>query len=274
MSATALKQPTTTRTAPPPVPANQPSWILPEPGPSFEEIRLFRKQRLAASLRLFALYGFDYGPAGHITVRDPEWTDHFWINPMGTYFGHISVSDLLLVNHAGDIVIGHKSVNQAGFQIHSAIHRARQDIIGVAHSHSIYGKAWSTLGRPLAPLTQDSAVFYGQQAFSDFTGIVLDSGQAQKIVADLGDKNFAILKNHGFLTAAVSVESAVWWFIALEDAARAQLLAESAATPPIPLSPEVAHFTANQGNRNTDRGRYGFQPLYERITREQPDLLD
>ena len=121
----------------------QPKWILPEPGDRFEDIRLFRKQRLAAALRLFALYGFDHGPAGHITVRDPEWTDHFWINPLGVYFGHIRVSDLLLVNHDGDIIIGDKPVNLAGYYIHSAIHRARPEIIGVAHSHSTYGKAWS-----------------------------------------------------------------------------------------------------------------------------------
>jgi len=193
---------TPTRAAPPPVPATQPQWILPEPGPSVEEIRLFRKRRLAASLRLFAHYGFDHGPAGHITVRDPEWTDHFWINPLGMYFGHVSVSDLLLVNHDGAIVIGDKPVNLAGFQIHSAIHKARPDVIGVAHSHSTYGKAWSTLGRPIDALTQDSAFFFGKQALSDFTGIVLESDQAQKIVADIGDSNYVILKNHGLLTMA------------------------------------------------------------------------
>ena len=99
MPDTAYRQP---HSAPPVRTSAPPQRALPEPGPSFEEIRLFRKQRLAASLRLFALYGFDHGPAGHITVRDPEWQDHFWINPFGQYFGHVRVSDLLLVNHAGD----------------------------------------------------------------------------------------------------------------------------------------------------------------------------
>jgi ribulose-5-phosphate 4-epimerase/fuculose-1-phosphate aldolase len=272
MSVTALHT-AASRSAPPPVPANQPSWILPEPGTTIEEVRLFRKQRLAAGLRLFAHYGFDHGPAGHITVRDPEWTDHFWINPLGVYFGHVSVSDLLLVNHDGAIVIGNKPVNLAGFQIHSAIHKARPEVIGVAHSHSTYGKAFSTLGRPLDPLTQDSAAFFEQQALSEFTGIVLEADQANKIVDDIGDKNYAILQNHGFLTAGLSVESAVWYFIALDDAARAQLIAEAAGKP-IPLSDEVARFTAGQMKRHADGGRYGFQPLYERIIREQPDLLD
>jgi len=258
---------------PPPAPANQPTWTLPAPGESIEAVRLFRKQRLAAGLRLFALYGFDHGPAGHITVRDPEWTDHFWINPLGVYFGHVRVSDLLLVNHDGAIVIGNKPVNRAGFQIHSAIHRARPEVIGVAHSHSTYGKAWSTLNRVLDPLTQDSAALYERQALSDFSGVVLEADQAQQIVRDVGNKNFAILKNHGFLTAGLSVESAVWYFIAMEDAARVQLLAEAAGEP-IALSHEVASFTASQYGTRPDGGRYGFQPLYERIIREQPDLLD
>ncbi len=261
------------RSSPPAPLAVQPQWTIPEPGPSFAEVRLFRKQRLAASLRLFSLYGFDYGPAGHITVRDPEWTDHFWINPLGQYFGHVRVSDLLLVNHAGEIAIGNRTVNQAGFQIHSAIHRARPEVIGVAHSHSIYGKAWSTLGRALDPLTQDSAGYEGEQALSDFTGIVLEAEQAQQLVQDLGDKNFAILKNHGLLTAGLSVESAVWHFIALENAAQTQILAEAAGKPVL-IPQEVVLHTKRQFSRGPDGGRYAFQPFYEKIVREQPDLLD
>src|SRR5438128_3937359 len=80
---------------------------------SVEEERLHRKQRLAAAFRLFARYGFDEGVAGHITARDPELTDHFWVNPFGVYFGHIRVSDLLLVNDQGDVVEGGRSVNAA-----------------------------------------------------------------------------------------------------------------------------------------------------------------
>ena len=102
---------------------------------------------------------------------------------------------------------------------------------------------------------------------------MLESDQAQKIVADIGDSNYAILKNHGLLTVGTSVEAACWNFIAFDNAARTQLLAEAAGTP-IPLPDDVATFTANQGARIADFGRYSFQPLYERITREQPDLLD
>src|SRR5215470_1403141 len=100
---------------------------LPQP-PTFdsvEEERLHRKQRLAAAFRLFAKFGFDEGVAGHITARDPELLDHFWVNPFGMDFGQIRVSDLVLVNHKGEVVQGEYLVNAAAFAIHSAVHSAR-----------------------------------------------------------------------------------------------------------------------------------------------------
>src|ERR1700759_2889771 len=86
--------------------------LLPEEGRTVEEERLHRKQNLAAAFRLFSRFGFDEGVAGHITARDPEFTDHFWVNPFGMHFGHIRVSDLLLVRHAGTIVEGDKPLTQ------------------------------------------------------------------------------------------------------------------------------------------------------------------
>ena len=137
------------------------------PAASFEEERLHRKQRLAATFRLFSRYGFDQGLAGHVTVRDPEFPDRFWINPLSKFFGQIKVSDLQLVDHAGNILIGDKPINQAGFVIHSAIHAAHPEVIAAAHTHSTYGKAWSALGRLLDPLTQDSCAFYEDHALFD-----------------------------------------------------------------------------------------------------------
>src|SRR5712692_5985958 len=87
-----------------------------------EEERRHRKERLAACFRLFSRFGFDEGVAGHITARDPEWKDHFWVNPFGMHFGHIRVSDLILVNHEGEVVQGDYPVNRAAFAIHSRIH--------------------------------------------------------------------------------------------------------------------------------------------------------
>src|SRR5437870_11111863 len=174
-------------------------FVIPQM-PSFaspEEERRHRKQRLAAAFRLFALFGFDEGVAGHITARDPEKTDHFWVNPFGMYFGHIRASDLLLVNHDGDVVEGKHPVNAAAFAIHSQVHAARPDVVAAAHAHSMYGKSWSSLGRLLDPLTQDSCAFYQDHGlFDDFTGIVYDTAEGDRIAAALGGHKAAILRNH------------------------------------------------------------------------------
>lgn len=147
--------------------------------PTFDTIeaeRQHRKERLASVYRAFSLFGFEEGVAGHVTARDPEWTDHFWVNPFGVGFGQIKVSDLLLVDHDGNIVEGRYPLNQAAFAIHSEVHKARPDVIAAAHTHSLYGKTWSSLGRLLDPLTQDACAFYEDHAlFDDFTGVVLDT---------------------------------------------------------------------------------------------------
>jgi ribulose-5-phosphate 4-epimerase/fuculose-1-phosphate aldolase len=238
-----------------------------------EEERLHRKQRLAASLRLFGKFGFDEGVAGHITARDPEHLDHFWVNPFGMSFKQVRVSDLILVNDNGDVVEGNAAVNAAAFAIHSQIHAARPDVIAAAHSHSVYGKSWSSLGRLLDPLTQDACAFYEDHVvFDDFTGVVLDLEEGKRIAHALGGKKAAILRNHGLLTVGQSVDEAVWWFVTMERSCQAQLLAEAAGTP-IKIRHEAATLTAGQVGSHL-AGWFSFKPLYDTITQEQPDLLD
>ncbi len=240
---------------------------------SLDEERLYRKQRLAAGFRLFSKFGFDEGIAGHITARDPERLDHFWVNPFGTHFGHIRVSDLLLVNDKGDVVVGDKPVNTAAFAIHSQVHAARPDVIAAGHAHSIYGKSWSALGRLLDPITQDACAFYEDHGlFDDYTGVVIDIEEGKRIAHALGDYKAVILRNHGLLTVGHSVDEAVWWFITMERSCQAQILASSVATP-VNIDPEMAKLTAGQVGSHP-AGYFSFQPLFDRIVREQPDLLD
>ena len=100
-----------------------------------EQERQHRKEKLAGAMRIFGRLGFGEGVAGHITVRDPEFTDHFWVNPFAKSFRHMRVSDLILVNHDGEVVYGSQPVNRAAFCIHAAIHQARPDVISAAHAH-------------------------------------------------------------------------------------------------------------------------------------------
>lgn len=240
---------------------------------TIEEERLHRKQRLAASFRLFALFGYEEGVAGHITVRDPEKTDHFWVNPFGMNFAHIRVRDLILVNHSGEVVEGGRPVNRAAFAIHSRIHHARRDVVAAAHSHSMYGKSWSTFGRLLDPITQDACAFYGDHAlFDDYTGVVYETSEGDRIAAKLATKKAAILQNHGLLTVGQTVDEAVWWFITMDRSCQCQLLAEAAGKPK-PISHESALVARGQIGTSL-AGWFQFQPLWDRITREQPDLFE
>ena len=242
-------------------------------GETVEEIRQDRKNKLAAALRLFGKFGFDEGVAGHITVRDPEREDHFWVNPMGKSFKQMKVSDLLLVSHTGEVVEGSGLLNGAAFTIHSQIHMANPKVTAAAHSHSVYGKAFSSLGKLLDPLTQDACAFYDDHVlFDDFSGVVLDNTEGERIAAALGDRKAAILLNHGLLTVGGSIEAAAWWYITMERSCQAQLLAEAAGTPRL-IAPEVAKQSYDIVGSEL-AGWFSFQPLYDVITEEQPELLD
>jgi len=253
----------------------KPELTLPAP-PVFatvEEERLHRKQRLAAAFRMFSKCGFDEGVAGHITARDPELTDHFWVNPFGMHFGQVRVSDLILVNDRGEVVEGTRPVNTAAFVIHSQVHAARPDVVAAAHAHSLYGKTWSSLGRLLDPLTQDSCAFYLDHALlDDYTGVVLDLEEGRRLAATLGPHKAIILRNHGLLTVGKTVDEAAWWFITMERTCQSQLMAEAAGKP-VKIDPDQARKTAGQVGSDI-AGWFSFQPLWDRITREQPDLFD
>jgi len=252
--------------------ADNPEGMIQRPE-SLEEIRQDRKKKLAAALRLFGKYGFDEGLAGHITVRDPERLDHFWVNAMGRSFKQMRVSDLLLVSHTGEVVEGEGLLNGAAFTIHSQIHMANPNITAAAHSHSVYGKAFSALGKTLDPLTQDSCAFYDDHVlFEDFSGVVLDNEEGKRIAAALGERKAAILQNHGLLTVADSIDAAAWWYITMERTCQAQLLAEAAGTPKL-----IGHEAALQTRETIGSplaGWFSFQPLYDVIVAEQPELLD
>ena len=246
---------------------------LPPTFSSVDEERQHRKQRLAGAFRLFSKFGFDEGVAGHITARDPERTDCFWVNPFGMHFSQIRASDLILVNHQGEVVEGDRAVNTAAFAIHSQVHAARPDAVAAAHTHSTYGRAFSALGKTLDPITQDVCAFYNDHSlFDDYTGVVLDIEEGKRIAHALGDNKAVILRNHGLLTVGQSVDEAAWWFITMERSCQVQLLADAAGTT-VHIDPEMAALTAGQVG-SSFAGWFQFQPLWDRIVREQPDFLD
>jgi ribulose-5-phosphate 4-epimerase/fuculose-1-phosphate aldolase len=254
------------------------SSIGPQSYPSKGEERLHRKQRLAASYRLFARFGFDEGVAGHITARDPEHADRFWVNPLGLSWRLIRARDLCQVDFDGRVLVGERPVNGAAFAIHSEIHRAREDVVAAAHAHTPYGRAWSATGRPLEPISQDHCAFYGDHAvFSDFTGAVYDSAESRRFATALGAKKALILQNHGLLTVGQTVDEAAFWLHLLERCAQTMLLVGALApvggrTAYTALSHEVASYTHEQVGQPL-HGWRGFQPLWDEMIAEQEDML-
>ena len=236
-----------------------------------EEERLHRKQRLAGALRLFGRFGFSEGVAGHITARDPELTDHFWVNPFGMSFRHVRVSDLILVSHTGEVVEGDRPVNPAAFAIHSAVHAARPDVIAAAHAHSIYGKAWSALGRPLDPITQDACVFYEDHTVCEEGGgaIVLEEAAAKALAAALGPHKATIHRNHGLSPSGTRSTrrpggSSPWSAPARPSCwpRRPGHRCSSTTRGRVPRDNSAGHAA----------GWFSFQPLWDEISRSEPDF--
>jgi ribulose-5-phosphate 4-epimerase/fuculose-1-phosphate aldolase len=236
--------------------------------------RMHVKQRLAGALRVFGKFGFSEGVAGHITVRDPEFPDHFWVNPFSMSFRQVKVSDLILVNHHGDVVYGKRPVNRAAFVLHSAVHAARPDINAAAHSHSVYGKAWSALGRTLDPITQDACAFYNDHSvITDAAGkVVFEIEDGERFAECFSSGKAAIHQNHGLFTAAETVDAAAYWFISMERSCQAQLLAEAAGTPKL-IPHEWAQYTRDN-TAHQMAGWLNFQPLWDDICLSDPDLFD
>ncbi len=246
---------------------------LPPMGLSVDEERERRKRDLAVAFRVFGKCGFSEGVAGHITARDPADPDLFWVNPFGMSFNRIRVSDLICVDHNGVVVHGRRPVNKAAFVIHAQVHAARPDAVAAAHAHSLYGKAFSTLGIPLDPLTQDACAFYEDHGvYDDYRGVVNEFVEGKRVAAAIGDYKAAILKNHGLITIGGSVSSAAWWFVTMERSCQAQLVAMAAGTPQ-KIDHETAKLTHTQVGSDTT-GWFQFRPMWEQIVATQPDVFD
>jgi ribulose-5-phosphate 4-epimerase/fuculose-1-phosphate aldolase len=240
---------------------------------SLAEERRHRKQRLAAAFRLFGRLGFEEGVAGHITARDPEHADQFWVNPFGMSFKQIRARDLILVDHSGTVVEGSWPVNLAAFAIHSQVHAARPDVIAAAHSHSVHGKAFASLRRHLRPITQDACIFFEDHGLYDgYGGVANDVEEGKRIAAALGGSKAAILANHGLITVGQSVDEAVFWFVTMERTCQAELLA-MAAGEPLPIDDDTARRTYEQIGTAL-AGWFSAQPLFDWIIAEQPDCLE
>ncbi|QES49727.1 class II aldolase/adducin family protein [Streptomyces venezuelae] len=241
---------------PEPVPVERLRFDLPpEPGTPGQE-RAHRKERLAEALRLLARLGWEDGVAGHITARDPEFPDCYWVNPFGTAFGGLTPADLLLVDGEGRVLQGGRRVNELAFAVHAAVHRARPEVVSVVRVPAPYGRALAALGELLAPITPEACAFYEDHALLDEFAVAEDPA---RIGRALGPYKALILRNRGLLTVGGSVDAAVWWSIAAERAAQVQLIARAAGKP-VPIDHRAA--VATRERFGTDLAAWvSYQPL-------------
>ena len=183
---------------------------------------------LAAAYRLVAHFGWDDLVFTHISARVPGGDHHFLVNPYGCLFEEITASSLVKVDLDGNKVMDSPfPVNPAGFTIHSAVHEARNDARCVMHLHTDAGIAVSIQREGLRPLSQTALFPMASLAYHDYEGVALDEEEKPRLVADLGDRNFLILRNHGTLTVGETVAEAFLAMYVLERACRIQIMSQS-----------------------------------------------
>ena len=241
-----------------------------------EDERQHRKERLVAACRAFAIEKFDYGFAGHLTIRDPEHPNLYWTNPMAVHFDQVKVSNLLLADHEGNVLEGKHALNRAGFVLHAAVHEKHPDIIAMCHAHTVYGTAFAALGKKLEPISQDAAAFYeDHQVMCEQAGqVAVEERAGHNFAGALNKVKGIIHRNHGLMTVSRhSIEAAAFWFIALERCCKQQMLVESTGIKPNLLPPEVARYSREHVGSEYI-GWLHFQPIWGYLKENQPDMFD
>ena len=190
---------------------------------------------------------------GHISTRDPERTDCFWLLRYGVPFGAATVADLVLVGPDGSIVDANgnadPSINITAYYIHWPIHEARPDIVCAAHTHTPYGTPWSANAEPFQQIVQEATSFFERHAVYDGEDVNVQSTDGGKRIAvTLGEGHGVILRNHGLLTVGGSVDEAIGWFIMMERVAEVHVKAHR----PQPISDEAARQSAARDGAAVD----------------------
>ncbi len=203
------------------------------------EIEFSLCEELARAYRVFGALGWGDLGDGHISARDPERPECFWMLRYGVTFPAVTADDMVLIDRDGQLAAGKGAVNRPGYHIHQPILAARGDIGSVAHTHTSWGVPFSSRGRLLEPITQEACIFFEDCALFDDEEVQVQSLDAgSRIAQSMGGNNALILRSHGLLTAGASVASAVARFVLMERAAEAQMKSHGSK----PISADAARF--------------------------------
>jgi len=196
--------------------------------------------QLAACYRLVAMFGWDDLIYTHISARVPGPEHHFLINPFGMLFEEITASSLVKIDLDGKkLDESPYDINPAGFTIHSAIHASREDAQCVLHVHSINGVAVSAQKNGVLPLSQQSTFVLASLGYHDYEGVALNEEEKPRLVHDLGENNFLMLRNHGLLTVADSIPDAFLYMYLFEATCMIQLRAQAGGSDLIPVDSRI-----------------------------------
>lgn len=236
---------------------------------------------LAACYRLVELYGMSDMMANHISSRVPGEEGAFLINAYGMMYEEITASSLIKVDVTGKILDKPDfggldyGINRAGYVIHSAIHEARPEVGCVIHTHSWASMAVSALDCGLLPITQ-TAMRFLKIGYHEYVGVVLNDAEKESLVADLGQGEALILRNHGALTVGKTVGEAFNWMHRLELACRSQLAAMAAGSPLRAVPESVLAETWNNYQPGTRRpyGLMEWPALLRKLDRIDPSFRD
>ena len=239
-----------------------------------DEVEWETRVDLAACYRLIEHYDMDDLFATHISVRAPGADDHFLLNPYGVHFSEITASSLVKVDLDGNIVQKTDHViNPAGFVIHSAVHAARHDAKCVLHTHTVAGMAIATMEDGLQPMFQKAMRFYDGVAYHDFEGVAENLDERERLVQDLGEKNYLVLRNHGLLVCGPTIGQAFKEMFAMEKACKTQLAIMQAGGKVIKISDNLLQHTAQQFARNravTKERPSGWASMKKMLDRVNP----
>jgi ribulose-5-phosphate 4-epimerase/fuculose-1-phosphate aldolase len=228
---------------------------------------------LAAVYRLVAHYHWDDLIFTHLSARVPGPDHHFLINPYGMTFDEITASNLVKVDLEGKKIMDSPyEINPAGFTIHSAIHAAREDAKCVLHVHSINGVAVSAQQEGLLPISQQSIFVLSSLAYHDYEGVALREGEQPRLVRDLGDKNYFMLRNHGLITVADNLPDAFLFMYTFESACMIQLRAQAGGGKLITIDPRIIATAQQQAATVTKQsgGALAWPALLRRLDRIDP----
>jgi len=178
---------------------------------------------LAACYRLFVRYGWTDLIFTHLTVRAPDAPDQYLINPYGLLFNEITASNLIKVDFAGNVISGDHPYNQAGHEIHTAILKARPDVVSVLHSHTRAGIAVSVMECGLLPLSQQANELRDAITYHRYDVAVDNEAECQRLGEDMGDQYAMLMENHGLLTCGRTVAEAFYYMYTLENACKVQV---------------------------------------------------